>query len=30
MSKFTVVEEHEVGEEWKSGSVLWKIIEVGQ
>jgi hypothetical protein len=25
-----VVEKHEAWEEWKSGSLLWKIVEVGQ
>jgi hypothetical protein len=25
-----VVEKHEIGEEWESGSLLWEIIEVGQ
>jgi len=24
------IEKYEIGEEWKSGSLLWKIIEVGQ
>jgi hypothetical protein len=29
MNKF-IVEEHEVGEEWKGKGLLWEIIEVNQ